>query len=344
MLTKTDLDAKRILVVGGAGYIGSYMVQLLKQAGYAPVILDNLSRGHAHAVKDAELIVGDMGDKAILDRLFSTKAISAVMHFASFIDVAESVRQPARYYQNNVVATLNLLDAMMRHDVKHFIFSSSAAVYGEPQYTPIDEAHPIAPINPYGRSKWMVEEIVKDYARSGKLNYAILRYFNAAGADSENKLGECHQPETHLIPLVLQVANEERESLTIYGNDYPTKDGTCVRDYVHIKDICDAHLRALGYLSEKEQSLICNLGSGSGYSVQEVVNVAQRVTDQKINIRYSARRVGDPAILVANANLANQLLNWQPQFSTLDVLIKDAWQFLQYTREKNAIFYSHLLN
>lgn len=314
-----------ILVVGGAGFIGSHMVLALQTAGHEAVVLDNLSKGHSDAVGDAELIVADMADKKRLAALFASRRFTAVMHFASFIEVGESVQFPAKYYQNNVAATLNLLDVMLAHDVKHFIFSSTAAVYGEPQYSPIDEAHPIAPINPYGRSKWMVEEIMKDYAKSDGLRYAILRYFNAAGAHPSGRLRERHEPESHLIPLVLQTARGKRETITVNGRDYATADGTCVRDYVHVSDLCSAHLLALEALFNKQPDIICNLGTGQGFSVQQVIDVARKVTGQPIPIIEGMRRAGDPAVLVADATLAKRLLNWRPQYADLETIIQHAW-------------------
>lgn len=321
------MPIKHILVVGGAGFIGSHMVLTLRAAGYEVVVLDNLSKGHADAIIDAHFVQGDMGDRAVLNQLFSDYTFDAVMHFASFIEVGESVRKPALYYHNNLVNTLMLLEVMLAYKVKHFIFSSTAAVYGEPQYTPIDEQHPLVPINPYGHSKHMVETILKDYAASYDFHYASLRYFNAAGADPEGRLGERHEPESHLIPLILQVAKGQRKDITVYGYDYPTPDGTCVRDYVHVSDLCQAHLQALDYLQKQHDSIICNLGTGHGYSVQEVIDAARRVTNHAIPVQVGTRRAGDPAILVANADKAKQILNWQPQYAELDVIIQHAWRF-----------------
>jgi UDP-glucose 4-epimerase len=321
-----------ILVVGGAGYIGSHMVLALQQAGYHVVVLDNLSKGYRDAVLNAELIVGDMGDKQLLTTLFSSRRFSAVMHFASFIEVGESVQFPAKYYQNNVAATLTLLEVMLAHKVDQFIFSSTAAVYGEPHYAPIDEAHPIAPINPYGRSKWMVEEIIKDYAKSDNLRYAILRYFNAAGADPQGRLRERHEPESHLIPLILQVAAGLREVITVNGRDYATEDGTCVRDYVHVSDLCSAHLLALEALSQREENVLCNLGTGQGYSVQQVLDVARLVTGHAIPTVDGPRRPGDPAVLVAEATLAKRVLNWTAVYSDLTTIVKHAWHASQHSK------------
>ena len=317
----------KILVVGGAGYIGSQMVLALQAAGFEPLVLDNLSKGHRNAVMEAELIVGDMADKALLASIFKAHTISAVMHFASFIEVAESVSEPIRYYQNNVAGTLTLLETMLQHGVRTFIFSSSAAVYGEPQMTPIDESHPLLPINPYGRSKRMIEEILSDAAVSDGLQYASLRYFNAAGADPKGRLGERHEPESHLIPIILQVAAGSRAALTIYGNDYPTEDGTCVRDYVHVSDLCDAHLLVLRALQQGQSSLVYNLGTGHGYSIQQMIDAARRVTGHAIPVKMGQRRQGDPAILVADPSRAVRELGWKPHYANADTIIQHAWQF-----------------
>lgn len=322
-------EQKKILVVGGAGYIGSHMVITLQEAGYQPIVLDNLSKGHRDAVLGAELIIGDMQDKALLKALFTAHTFSAVMHFASFIEVAESVQFPLRYYQNNVAATLNLLEVMLENDVNDFIFSSTAAVFGDPIYTPIDEKHTLLPINPYGRSKWMIEAVLQDTAKHSGLRYAILRYFNAAGADPKGRVGERHQPESHLIPLVLQVATGARSHVVVYGRDYPTVDGTCVRDYVHVVDLCDAHLLALQALQRSTHPLIYNLGTGYGYSVQQVIEASREVTGQAILCVDGPRRAGDPAILVADACLAKQELGWQPKLTELTTIIQHTWQFMQ---------------
>lgn len=324
------INSHRILVVGGAGYIGSHMVLALQQAGYPVVVVDNLSKGYRDAVLgDVELVVGDIANESLLEELFQVYRFSAVMHFASFIEVGESVNQPVKYYENNVSATLTLLKVMLKHQVRQFIFSSTAAVYGEPQYTPIDEAHPLAPINPYGRSKMMVENILQDLAKSDGLQYGILRYFNAAGADPAARLGEHHDPETHLIPLVLQAAAGLREHITIYGCDYPTPDGTCIRDYVHVTDICDAHLLALQALFAGKPNMICNLGSGHGFSVLDVIESAKRVTGRSIKVEKGVRRAGDPAVLVADAALAKRAINWQPNYIDLDTIVMHAWEYMR---------------
>ena len=319
---------RNVLIVGGAGYIGSHMVRCVQRAGYTPIVLDNLVTGHADAVGSAKLIIGDIHDSVLLGQLFEKYAFAAVMHFASFIQVNESVSDPSRYYHNNVSGSLNLLTAMLAANVKNFIFSSSASVYGEPQYIPMDEAHPIAPVNPYGRSKSMVEQMLQDFSRTYAMKYAVLRYFNASGADLHAGLTERHHPETHLIPLVLQVAKGQLHSLSIYGDDYPTFDGTCVRDYIHVADICDAHLLVLNALLDGADSCTYNLGTGQGYSVLEVLSAARLVTGNTIPSVVRERRAGDPAILVADANAIQRDLNWQPNYFKLTDIIKSAWEIL----------------
>jgi len=316
---------KNILIVGGAGFIGSHMVYYLKKMGYTPIVLDNFSTGHRNAVQDVECIEGDIADTHLLDQIFSKHTISAVMHFASLIQVGESVHEPGKYYANNVAATIHLLNAMLKWKIQYFIFSSSAAVYGEPQYTPIDEQHPLLPINPYGRSKWIIEKILEDFARAYDFHYAALRYFNAAGRDPETTLKECHEPESHLIPLILK-AIEKKQPITIYGQDYSTPDGTCIRDYVHVSDLCSAHLLALNTLIKTQQSFSCNLGTGEGYSVQQVIDTARQVTGCPIEVKIGPRRDGDPAVLVADPTFAMHKLNWQPVCSDLSTIIQHVWQ------------------
>lgn len=319
----------RVLVVGGAGYIGSHMVKLLCGAGYAPVVLDNLSNGRAGAVPAGALVVADVGERGAVDALLQAFPFEAVMHFASYIQVGESVAHPGRYYDNNVGNTIGLLESMVRRGVKRFIFSSSAAIFGDPEYVPIDEQHPKAPINPYGRSKWMVEQVLEDFEAAYGLRACCLRYFNAAGADPDVQLGECHAPETHLIPLVLQAASGRRDAITIYGNDYPTPDGTCVRDYIHVCDLCDAHLLALRALEKGAQGSRYNLGNGAGYSNMEVITTAERVTGKPIKHIVGPRRPGDPPRLVADATLAKAKLGWAPRFDALDTIIEHAWRWEQ---------------
>lgn len=314
-----------ILVVGGAGYIGSHMVARLLAAGEEMVTLDDLSSGHRDAVLGGAFVQGNAGDPACLRDVFGQFTIDAVMHFASFIQVGESVQHPAKYYRNNVSATLELLDAMREHGVKRFIFSSTAAIFGEPDYVPIDEAHRQRPINPYGFSKWVVEQILADYDKAYGLKSVCLRYFNAAGADSEGRLGERHDPETHLIPLVLQAASGRREAIRVFGTDYDTPDGTCIRDYIHVADLCEAHSLALDYLRTGGQSNAFNLGNGQGFSVREVIDTAERVTGRPIRVIAEGRRAGDPARLVAHSAKARRELGWNPGYPELDVIVQHAW-------------------
>jgi UDP-glucose 4-epimerase len=314
----------RILVVGGGGYIGSHMVKMLSRGGHAVATLDNFSTGYRDAVLAGDVLEGDLADPEFLAVLFK-RPFDAVMHFASYIQVGESVREPAKYYRNNVINTVNLLDAMTAAGVKAFVFSSSAAVFGEPRYVPIDEAHPKAPVSPYGASKLMVEQILGDYDRAYGLRSIALRYFNAAGADPEGELGERHEPETHLIPLVLQAASGRRRAVSMFGDDYDTPDGTCVRDYIHIEDLCRAHLLALEHLAAGGASAAFNLGNGTGFSVREVIDGAQRITGRAIAVEVSPRRPGDPARLVADATAARSVLGWQPQHAALDTMLAHAW-------------------
>ena len=316
-----------ILVVGGAGYIGSHMAKMLVQSGHEVIVLDNLSTGFRDAVRYGRLIEGDLADETLVDQIFAENSIAAVMHFAALSQVGESVREPARYYRNNVANTQNLLDAMLRHGVKRFIFSSTAAIFGEPETPAIDEQHPQRPINPYGRSKRMVEEMLGDYDSAYGLRSVCLRYFNAAGADPEGEMGERHDPESHLIPLVLQAASGRRDHIAIYGNDYPTPDGTCVRDYIHVWDLCSAHLLALEHLLADGDSDAFNLGNGKGFSVQEVIDTARRVTGQPIQEIIQERRPGDPAVLVADSRKARRELGWEPRFEDLGTIVEHAWKW-----------------
>lgn len=320
----------KILVVGGAGYIGSHMVKMLSQSGHNVIVLDNLSTGFRESVKYGQLVVGDLADIQFLEKLFIEHEFVGVMHFAANSLVGESMNLPAKYYRNNVANTLNLLDIMVRHNVKYFIFSSTAATFGEPVYSPIDEAHPQKPINPYGASKLMVERILQDYATAYGLNSVCLRYFNACGADPEGELGENHDPETHLIPLILQAASCRRKSITVFGHDYATEDGTCVRDYIHINDLCSAHALALQYILDgsKVGALAFNLGNGLGFSVQQVIDVVKKVVAEdgaSLLAESGKRRTGDPAILVADATQAKQVLGWSPQYGDLETIIRHAW-------------------
>lgn len=315
----------RIVVVGGAGYIGSHMVKMLLGAGHEVVSVDNFSTGYREAISGGKITCGDLGDPAIWDKVFSAETVDAVMHFASFIQVGESMQNPSIYYRNNVADTLTLLEAMIRHGVKRLIFSSSAAIFGEPQYLPIDEQHPHSPLNPYGHSKLMVEQMLGDFSRAYGFDAVSLRYFNAAGADPETQLGENHNPETHLIPLALHAASGKRPSITIFGDDYDTPDGTCIRDYVHVWDLCDAHLLALHWLVDGRGSTVFNLGNGNGFSVLQVIDAARSVTGREIAVTYGPRREGDPARLVADSFRAREQLGWQPRFAALETIISHAW-------------------
>lgn len=318
---------KNILVVGGAGYIGSYMCKYLAKNGYHPIVLDNLVYGHRLAVKWGPFIEGSMADAKLLDRIFTEYPVAAVMHFAAFCYVGESVEDPGKYYQNNVAATITLLEAMLENNIHHFIFSSSCAVYGEPVEIPITEQHPYNPINPYGRSKLMVEKILEDFRAAYGLEYVALRYFNAAGADPEGEIGEEHDPETHLIPLVLKTALGQRETINIFGNDYATKDGTCIRDYIHIDDLAQAHLLALDRLLNGLPGGKYNLGNGNGYSVKEVIAVARDITSKQIPAKIVERRPGDPAVLIGSSEKAFKELGWKPQFADLNAIVATAWQW-----------------
>lgn len=321
-----------ILVTGGAGYIGSHAVLALQKAGYGVIVLDNLSAGHPELIQEglkAELIVGDTNDRALLDQLFAERAIAAVMHFAAFIAVGESVQEPARYYRNNVGGTLTLLEAMVAAKIRNFVFSSTCAVYGEPQEIPMTEAHPINPLSPYAASKRMVEQILADFDRAYGLKSVIFRYFNASGAEPTGLLGEDHDPETHLIPLALLTALKKRSHLSIFGNDYDTPDGTAIRDYIHICDLATAHVLGLEYLLAGGDSDIFNLGNGNGFSVREVIETAKKVTGRDFPVQESPRRAGDSPALVGSSQKAKNCLGWQPDYVDLEVIIQHAWQWHQ---------------
>ena len=317
-----------VLVTGGAGYIGSHTVRLLERRGVPVVVLDNLSTGHREAVK-SPLELCDLGDRDALAQVFAAHRPAAVIHFAAKCYVGESVSEPAKYYRENVIHTWNLLEAMRSAGCRDIVFSSSAATYGEPQEVPIPSDHPQNPINPYGRTKLHMEHMMQDYARAYELRTAALRYFNAAGCMPEEGLGEDHEPETHIIPLVLGVALDKRESVSIFGGDWPTRDGTCVRDYVHVEDLADAHVRALARLQAGATEIACNLGTGHGYTVKELVELARKVTGHAIPARIVARRPGDPAQLVADGAQARELLAWTPRRSSLERILEDAWAFMR---------------
>ncbi len=316
-----------ILIVGGAGYIGSHMCKYLHEQGFGPVVLDNLSLGHRESVQWGPLYKGEMNDENILAEIFSSHSISAVMHFAAYCYVGESVHEALKYYKNNVGASLGLLMAMADHGVDKIIFSSSCATYGEPESLPITEDQPQNPINPYGRSKLMMENIFDDLEEANGLKSVCLRYFNAAGADPAGVLGEDHSPETHLIPLVLQAAKHPEKKLTVFGSDYPTTDGTCVRDYIHVSDLAQAHYLALKHLLDGGGSRKYNLGNGSGYSILDVITVAEEITGRKIDFSYSHRRKGDPAVLVGSSEKISRELGWQPEFNTLKNIVQTAWDW-----------------
>ncbi|WP_445633925.1 UDP-glucose 4-epimerase GalE [Nostoc sp. DSM 114161] len=321
-----------ILVTGGAGYIGSHAVLALKNAGYEVIVLDNLSNGHRELVEEVlqvKLIIGDMSDRSLLDDIFSSNNITAVMHFAAYIAVGESVTDPAKYYQNNVGGTLTLLQAMLAASVNKFIFSSTCALYGVPKFVPLTEEHPQDPISPYATSKWMVERILSDFDTAYNFKSVRFRYFNAAGADPNGLLGEDHEPETHLIPLVLLAALGKRDSILIFGTDYPTEDGTCIRDYIHVTDLAQAHILGLEYLLKGGESEVFNLGNGNGFSVREVIETAKQVTGKEIKIEERDRRPGDPPILVGSSDKATKVLRWHPQYPDLKEIIAHAWQWHQ---------------
>ncbi|MBT8541018.1 UDP-glucose 4-epimerase GalE [Polynucleobacter paneuropaeus] len=314
-----------VLVTGGAGYIGSHMVKLLLKSNYRVVIIDNLSTGHENALLGGTLIQGSIQDKQLLNKIFSEIAIDAVLHFAGSIVVGESVLDPEKYYQNNLVATLSLLQSMRLHNVKRLVFSSTAAIFGLPKYIPIDELHPTSPINPYGMTKLVTEKILSDYGRAYGFHSVCLRYFNAAGADPDGVLGERHDPETHLIPLALQVASGRLASLKIYGNDYDTVDGTCIRDYVHVEDLCNAHLLALEHLFSGGDSRSYNLGNGRGYSILEVINAVKTITGKELPIQFDVRRDGDPPVLVADPKNIHKDWGWAANYPKLEEIVGHAW-------------------
>jgi len=315
-----------VLVVGGAGYIGSHTVRLLQALDVETVVLDNLSTGHAQAVT-APLLKVDLGDRSALAQAFEQVAPRAVIHFAAKCYVGESVEDPAKYYRENVTYTWNLLEAMRAQGCNAIVFSSSCATYGDPQTVPLTEEHRQVPISPYGKTKLHMEHMMEDYARAYGLRYAALRYFNAAGASQTGDLGEHHDPETHLIPLILQVAQGKRAEILMFGDDYPTPDGTCIRDYIHVEDLADAHVRALVKLQNGTQELRCNLGTGTGFSVKEVVEAARQVTGHAIPARVAERRPGDPPELVSGGTRAFDELGWKPQRPAIEDIVGDAWRF-----------------
>lgn len=316
-----------ILVCGGAGYIGSHINKQLNREGYETIVFDNLVYGHREAVKWGTFAEGDLADEAEIEAVFSAHEIDAVFHFAAYAYVGESVTEPEKYYYNNVVNTLNLLKVMKRHGCNKLIFSSTCATYGEPEKVPITENMPQNPINPYGMTKLTVERILKDYQKAYGLQSAVLRYFNAAGADPDGEIGESHHPETHLIPLVLDAASGKREDIKVFGTDYNTPDGSCVRDYIHVADLADVHIRALHYLEEGNPGDFFNLGNTIGTSVLEVVESVKRVTGKEFPVTLSDRRQGDPARLVGSSDKARKVLGWEPKYGEIDVIVAHAWKW-----------------
>lgn len=321
-----------ILICGGAGYIGSHINKLLNQKGYETVVLDNLVYGHREAVKWGEFVKGDLADEREIEAVFQTYKIEAVFHFAAYAYVGESVEEPEKYYYNNVVNTLNLLKVMRKHECGTIIFSSTCATYGEPDCVPITEEQKQNPINPYGATKLMVERIFKDYAKAYGLRYVALRYFNAAGADPEGEIGESHTPETHLIPLVLDAAAGKRADIKVFGTDYDTPDGSCIRDYIHVADLAKAHVLALQYLEQGGDSDCFNLGNERGTSVLEVVEAVKAVTGKEFAVTYAERRPGDPAILVGSSKKAERILGWKAEYPDIETIAAHAWRWHEYAR------------
>jgi UDP-arabinose 4-epimerase len=318
---------KNILVTGGAGYIGSHAAKALAEAGYRPVTYDNLVYGNYWAVQWGPFVEGDIGDRARLLATFDRYDIEAVMHFAAFAYVGESMVKPGLYFENNVTKSLTLLDAMNAAGVRHMVFSSTCATYGTPDRMPITEDTPQCPVNPYGETKLMVERALHWHGKAHGLSSVALRYFNAAGADPDGEIGESHLPETHLIPLILDAALGRRAAIDIYGTDYPTPDGSCVRDYIHVSDLADAHVRALDYLLDGGTTTAVNLGTGHGHSVREVISAVERITGKRVPRREMPRRAGDPAVLIADPSRASTVLGWQPDYSDLDTIIRTAWSW-----------------
>ncbi len=316
----------KVLITGGAGYIGSHTNRYFNEKGIETVVIDNLSDGHKEAVTSGKLVEGDFGDKVLINNLLSSGDFDAIIHFAAFADVADSVANPAKYYENNVSKMITLLDAAVLNNVKYFVFSSSAATFGEPKYFPIDEKHEQQPINPYGLTKLIGEKILEDYDHAYDIKFCALRYFNAAGSSKDGIIGETHNPEHHIIPLILQAAIGEASELKVFGNDYPTPDGSCLRDYIHVDDLADAHYRGLMHIMEHDVSEAFNLGSNNGFTVLEIIKECEKVTGKKIEYKIMGRRPGDPAILVASNEKAKKILGWEPQ-NDITAIIRDAWKW-----------------
>jgi len=321
-----------VLVAGGAGYIGSHTVKRLKESGHTPVIFDNVSRGHRAVIDILKVpaVVADLNDRATLTKALREHKIDTVMHFAAYAYVGESVHKPLDYYHNNVATTISVLECMREAGVSRFVFSSTCATYGDPDKVPITEDEKKAPVSPYGRSKWMVEQILQDLlVADPRFKYSALRYFNASGCAMDGSIGEDHDPETHLIPVILQAILGVREGLTVFGTDYPTKDGTNVRDYIHVDDLADAHIRAMERLSDSQRQIICNLGTGTGFSVLEIIKTVEKVTGKKVPVTYGPRRAGDAIALWANPSRAKQLLGWEAKHKDPETIIRSAWNWFE---------------
>ncbi|MBF8263274.1 MAG: UDP-glucose 4-epimerase [Parachlamydiales bacterium] len=332
-----------VLVTGGAGYIGSHVCKALAGSGFLPIAYDNLSTGHAYAVKWGPFVEGDLNDRAKLDQTFRDYHPKAVLHFAANAIVIESMSNPAKYYRNNLSSTISLLEAMNLAGVNLLVFSSSCSTYGHPHFTPMTEEHPLSPINPYGRTKWMIEQMLDDFEMAYELRSVKLRYFNAAGADLDTQIGEDHAPETHLIPSIIQTALKLKSEIVIYGTDFPTTDGSAIRDYIHVQDLANAHVQALQHLLRTKKSLSLNLGTGRGYSALEIIHAIQKYCGKTIPVRLEQRRSGEPAILVASNQKAKEAIGWSPQMSDLTVLIDSAWKWHQLLHE-NAPLLRNKLN
>lgn len=326
-----------ILVTGGAGFIGSHTCKALRQAGFLPVVYDNFEKGHEWAVRWGPCVCGDLADTELLARTLREQNIGAVIHFAAHAYVGESMTNPVRYFRNNVANSIGLLEAMKTAGVETMVFSSSCATYGIPEIIPISETSSQRPVNPYGESKLFVERMLDWEGKAGGLKWAALRYFNAAGADPEGEIGEVHDPETHLIPLVIQAALGQRASIRIFGTDYSTPDGTCLRDYVHVSDLARAHVAALNYLLKGGESAAFNLGTGKGYSVREVVEAVQRISGRPVSVEEAPRRDGDPPVLMADARKAREELGWEPQYDTLDAIVQTAWDWHSVSKLENSL-------
>ncbi len=331
------VNIMKVLVTGGAGYIGSHIVKTLGEKGYDIIVIDNLSYGNEWAVLYGKLIKGDLADKEFLENIFKKEGVEAVIHMAAFILVDESIREPLKYYRNNFVNGLNLIEMCIQYNVSKFIFSSTAAVYGIPDSIPIKEDSPLKPINPYGASKIMVEQALKDIASSSNLKYISLRYFNVAGADPLVRIGQARKNATHLITVSLRTALGKKSHLDIYGTDYPTPDGTCIRDYIHVDDLADAHVLSLEYLSSNKESKIYNCGYGHGYSVKEVIDQVKKVTRIDFPVKYADRRPGDPPSLIADSSKLKKELGWSPKYDDLEYIIKTAWEWEKKINSKNLI-------